>query len=41
MQPTGDPASRDGEVDELRWLTRDEAIELLSYDDERALLARL
>jgi 8-oxo-dGTP pyrophosphatase MutT (NUDIX family) len=41
MQPNGDPGERDGEVDELRWLTRAEAGELLSYDGERELLARL
>jgi 8-oxo-dGTP pyrophosphatase MutT (NUDIX family) len=41
MQPTGESGDRDGEVDELRWLTPAEALELLSYETERELLARL
>ena len=41
MEPTADTGSRDGEVDELRWSTRDEALELLSYESERELLGRL
>ncbi len=41
MEPTGDTGSRDGEVDELRWLSPAEALELLSYESERELLRRL
>jgi hypothetical protein len=29
----------DDEVDELRWVTRDEAEQLLSYDADRATLS--
>jgi hypothetical protein len=32
------PDARDDEVDELRWLTREEAEELLSYPTDRATL---
>ena len=41
MEPTGDSGSRDGEVDELRWLSPAEAVLLLSYESERGLLRRL
>jgi 8-oxo-dGTP diphosphatase len=41
MAPTADTGSRDGEVDELRWLSTADALELLSYGTERELLARL
>ena len=41
MEPTGESGSRDGEVDELRWLTPAEALELLSYESERELLERV
>ena len=33
------PGARDGEVDELRWLAPDEAIALLSYPADAALVA--
>jgi 8-oxo-dGTP diphosphatase len=32
-------AARDDEVDELRWVTREEADDLLDYDADRALVA--
>lgn len=38
MTPVGDPGERDGEVDELRWVTSAEARALLSYESERGLL---
>ena len=41
MAPTADTGSRDGEVDELRWLSTAAALELLSYETERELLGRL
>jgi hypothetical protein len=41
MEPTDDSGTPDGEVDELRWLTPAEALELLSYESERELLTRL
>lgn len=41
MEPIGEAGDGDGEVDELRWLTPAEAVELLSYDGDRALLNRL
>jgi 8-oxo-dGTP diphosphatase len=41
MAPTGDESERDGEVDELRWLTRADARELLSYEGDRRVLDRL
>jgi len=41
MAPTGDEEARDGEVDELRWVTRAAARELLSYDGDRDVLDRL
>jgi 8-oxo-dGTP diphosphatase len=41
MEPTGEVAKRDDEVDELRWCAPAEALELLSYDRDRDLLSRL
>jgi 8-oxo-dGTP diphosphatase len=41
MAPTGEHGVRDGEVDELRWVTRAAARELLSYDGDRDVLDRL
>ena len=41
MEPTDDSGTPDGEVDELRWLTPAQALELLSYESERELLTRL
>ena len=39
MRPVGGSFSPSAEVDELRWLTIDEALELLSYERDRKLLA--
>ncbi len=41
MEPADDTGGRDGEVDELRWLSPEAALELLSYETERELLGRL
>ena len=41
MTPVGEPGELDGEVDELRWVTLDDARPLLSYKTERDLLSRL
>ncbi len=41
MTPKRDTGSRDGEVDELRWLTVADALELASYAGERELLETL
>jgi 8-oxo-dGTP diphosphatase len=41
MLPVADTGKRDGEVDELRWLTTADALELLSYQTERELLTHL
>jgi 8-oxo-dGTP pyrophosphatase MutT (NUDIX family) len=41
MEPTDESGTPDGEVDEMRWVTREEALELLSYKSERELLTRL
>jgi 8-oxo-dGTP diphosphatase len=38
MEPVAGAFTPTDEVDEIRWLTRDEAAELLSYDRDRALL---
>jgi 8-oxo-dGTP diphosphatase len=40
MEPDGDPPrfAPNDEVDELRWLTADEAREILSYDHDRELV---
>jgi 8-oxo-dGTP diphosphatase len=35
---TFSPEKMNGEVDEVRWLTVDEAIELLDYEDEKELI---
>jgi 8-oxo-dGTP diphosphatase len=35
------PFEPDAEVDELRWLPPDEALALVSYDHDRALLGTL
>jgi 8-oxo-dGTP diphosphatase len=39
MEPVAGEFVADAEVDEVRWLTRSEAEELLSYDRDRAVLA--
>jgi 8-oxo-dGTP pyrophosphatase MutT (NUDIX family) len=41
MLPVADTGKRDGEVDELRWLTTADALKLLSYQTERQLLTHL
>ena len=41
MTPKRDAGDRDGEVDELRWLTVGDAIVLLSYARDRELLETL
>jgi 8-oxo-dGTP diphosphatase len=41
MDPTGEVAGSDDEVDELRWCTPLDARVLLSYDRDRELLSRL
>jgi 8-oxo-dGTP diphosphatase len=41
MTPKRDSGDCDGEVDELRWLTVDDAIALLSYNRDRKLLETL
>jgi 8-oxo-dGTP diphosphatase len=41
MEPTDESGTPDGEVDELRWLTPAEALELLTYESEREVLTRL
>lgn len=38
MAPHGDAVERDGEVDELRWVSLEAARALLVYESERALL---
>ena len=38
MEPVGGEFTPSDEVDEIRWLTREEAAELLSYDRDQALL---
>ena len=38
MEPVGGRFRAGGEVDELRWVTVDEALDLLSYGRDRALL---
>jgi 8-oxo-dGTP diphosphatase len=37
----GDEAAPKNEVDEVRWVTRDDAIELLSYERDRAIVRNL
>ena len=39
MQPVGGRFEANAEVDEVRWLTIDEALAVLSYADDRELLA--
>lgn len=34
------PERMNGEVDQIRWLTRQEALELLDYEDEKELLRK-
>ncbi|MGI8750375.1 MAG: NUDIX hydrolase [Thermoleophilaceae bacterium] len=42
MSVDGDPGfTPNDEVDELRWCTRDEALALLTYEHDRALIADL
>ena len=41
MRPTGGTFSPNREVDDLRWLRPDRAIELLSYEHDRQLLRSL
>ena len=41
MEPLTDVGSRDGEVDELRWLMPAEALEVLTYESERDLINHL
>ena len=41
MEPVTDVGSRDGEVDELRWLTPAAALEVLTYESERELIERV
>jgi 8-oxo-dGTP diphosphatase len=41
MEAKGDPVEHDDEVDEVRWVTGAEALELLTYDRDRTLLSRL
>jgi 8-oxo-dGTP pyrophosphatase MutT (NUDIX family) len=41
MEPVGDAAATDGEVDEVRWLPLDDALRLLSYEGEREIVERL
>lgn len=41
MEPRGEAGPGDGEVDEVRWLSPAEAMALLSYAGDRALLSRL
>ena len=41
LMETSDDARPQNEVDEVRWVTFDEARELLTYDYDRALLAHL
>ena len=40
MEPLEGEFSPHDEVDELRWLTKDEAVELLTYDHDRELVER-
>jgi 8-oxo-dGTP diphosphatase len=41
MEADGEAGTRDGEVDDLRWLAPSEALALLGYDGDRAVLSRL
>ena len=40
MEPVAGEFTPTDEVDEIRWLTREEAAELLSYDRDLVLLGR-
>src|SRR5262245_63533992 len=40
MEPIDGKFTSHGEVDELRWLTRSEALSLLTYEHDRELVAR-
>jgi len=41
MEPRGDPGPLEHEVDELRWVTLDEAVTVLSYERDVVVLNRL
>ena len=41
MEARGDPVPHDDEVDDLRWVTPAEALEVLSYERDRELVRRL
>jgi hypothetical protein len=41
MEADGEPGRRDDEVDDLRWLATSEALALLDYEHDRAMLSRL
>ena len=41
MEPRGDPGPLEHEVDELRWVTLDEAASVLSYERDVVVLRRL
>jgi 8-oxo-dGTP diphosphatase len=41
MSPLGEAGPREAAIDEIRWVTRVEAVDLLSYARDRGLLNRL
>jgi 8-oxo-dGTP diphosphatase len=41
MRPTGGAFSPTKEVDELRWVSEDEAVSILTYERDRLLLRRV
>jgi 8-oxo-dGTP pyrophosphatase MutT (NUDIX family) len=41
MEPVGDAEPHEAEIDEIRWVTPEEALSLLSYARDRELLSRL
>jgi 8-oxo-dGTP diphosphatase len=41
MEPRGDPGPLEHEIDELRWVTLDEAASVLSYERDVVVLRRL
>jgi hypothetical protein len=41
MEADGEAGLRDDEVDDLRWLPPSEALAILGYEGDRALLSRL
>jgi 8-oxo-dGTP pyrophosphatase MutT (NUDIX family) len=41
MEPVGEAAAHEDEIDEVRWVTPAEAVGLLSYARDRELLSRL